>query len=47
MKIGMILDAIYPSDARISNECDELIKNGHEFIYSVFHTKKIILKRKL
>jgi glycosyltransferase involved in cell wall biosynthesis len=30
MKIGMILDAIYPSDARVTNECEELIKNGHE-----------------
>ena len=26
MKIGMILDAEYPDDARITNQCDELTK---------------------
>ena len=30
MKLGMILDAPFPDDARVSNECDELIKSGHE-----------------
>ena len=44
MKIGMILDAIYPSDARVTNECEELIKNGHEVYLFCFHIKKIILK---
>ena len=30
MKIGMILDSVYPDDARITNQCDELIKKNHE-----------------
>ena len=30
MKIGMILDAEYPDDARITNQCDELTKYNHE-----------------
>ena len=30
MRIGMILDAPFPDDARVSNECDELIKRGHK-----------------
>ncbi len=45
MKIGMILDAIYPSDARISNECDELIKNGHEiYLFCLSYQKNYIKK---
>ena len=30
MKIGMILDSTYPDDARVTNECAELLKNKHE-----------------
>ena len=30
MKIGMILDAEYPDDARITNQCEELTKYNHE-----------------
>ena len=30
MKIGMILDAEDPDDARITNQCDELTKYNHE-----------------
>ena len=30
MKIGMILDSTYPDDARVTNECTELLKNKHE-----------------
>ena len=30
MKIGMILDSVYPDDARVTNQCDELIKKNHE-----------------
>ena len=26
----MILDSVYPDDARITNQCDELIKKNHE-----------------
>ena len=40
MRIGMILDAPFPDDARVSNECDELIKRGHEIFYFVFLTNK-------
>ncbi len=41
MRIGMILDAPFPDDARVSNECDELIKRGHKifFILSFLRTK--------
>lgn len=30
MKIGMILDKVFPPDPRVENEAIELIKNGHE-----------------
>ena len=39
MKIGMILDAEYPDDARITNQCDELTKYNHEVHYFVYHIK--------
>ena len=43
MKIGMILDAIYPSDARVTNECEELIKNGHEiYLFCLSYQKNYI-----
>ena len=46
MKIGMILDAIYPSDARVTNECEELIKNGHEvYLFCVSYQKNILKVR--
>ena len=41
MKLGMILDATFPDDARVSNECDELIKSGHEiFLFCLSYKKK-------
>ena len=41
MKLGMILDAPFPDDARVSNECDELIKSGHEiFLFCLSYKKK-------
>ena len=30
MKIGMILDKVFPPDPRVENEAIELVKNGHE-----------------
>ena len=30
MKIGMILDAVFPPDPRVENEAISLVKNGHE-----------------
>jgi glycosyltransferase involved in cell wall biosynthesis len=30
MKIGMILDAVFPPDPRVENEAVSLVKNGHE-----------------
>ena len=39
----MILDAIYPSDARVTNECEELIKNGHEiYLFCLSYQKNYI-----
>ena len=41
MKLGMILDAPFPDDARVANECDELIKSGHEiFLFCLSYKKK-------
>lgn len=40
MKLGMILDAPFPDDARVSNECDELIKSGHEIFLFCLSYKK-------
>lgn len=43
MRIGMILDAEYPNDARISNECESLIKAGHEiFLFCLSYNKSFI-----
>lgn len=43
MRIGMILDAEYPNDARISNECESLIKAGHEiFLFCLSFNKSFI-----
>ena len=45
MRIGMILDAEYPNDARISNECESLIKAGHEiFLFCLSYNKSFIRK---
>ena len=41
MKIGMILDSTYPDDARVTNECAELLKNKHEI--HVFLTNLILI----
>ena len=39
MKIGMILDSIYPDDARITNQCEELINSKHEvFLFCLSST---------
>ena len=38
MKIGMILDAPYPIDPRVSNEASALISAGHEVYLSVSYT---------
>ena len=43
MRIGMILDAPFPDDARVSNECDELIKRGHEiFLFCLSYKQKFL-----
>ncbi len=45
MRIGMILDAEYPNDARISNESESLIKAGHEiFLFCLSYNKSFIRK---
>ena len=45
MRIGMILDAPFPDDARVSNECDELIKRGHEiFLFCLSYRQKFLKK---
>jgi len=39
----MILDAEYPNDARISNECESLIKAGHEiFLFCLSYNKSFV-----
>ena len=43
MRIGMILDASFPDDARVSNECDELIKRGHKiFLFCLSYKQKFL-----
>ena len=45
MRIGMILDTSFPDDARVSNECDELIKRGHEiFLFCLSYKQKFLKK---
>ena len=44
MRIGMILDAPFPDDARVSNECDEIIKRGHEIFLFCLSNKQKLLK---
>ncbi|WP_299159565.1 glycosyltransferase family 4 protein [uncultured Tenacibaculum sp.] len=41
MRIGMILDKIFPPDPRVENEAIELIKKGHEvFLFCLTYTKE-------
>jgi len=45
MKIGMILDAPYPIDPRVSNEASALISAGHEvYLFCLSYSKKFIEK---
>ena len=45
MKIGMILDAPFPIDPRVSNEASALILAGHEvYLFCLSYSKKFIKK---
>ena len=47
MKIGMILDAPFPIDPRVSNEASALISAGHEvYLFCLSYSKKFIKKDK-
>ncbi|MBL6649763.1 MAG: glycosyltransferase [Flavobacteriaceae bacterium] len=40
MRIGMVLDATFPTDPRVSNEADALIQAGHEvFLFCLSYSK--------
>ena len=47
MKIGMILDSAYPDDARVTNECTELLKNKHEIHLFCLSFKKDFVKNEI
>ena len=47
MKIGMILDSTYPDDARVTNECTELLKNKHEIYLFCLSFKKPFIKNEV
>ena len=47
MKIGMILDSTYPDDARVTNECAELLKNKHEIHLFCLSFKKPFVKNEI
>mgnify|MGYP001209952778 CR=1 FL=1 len=47
MKIGMILDAIYPTDPRVTNEANALIKSGNEIFLFCLSYKKNFKKREI
>ena len=47
MKIGMILDSTYPDDARVTNECAELLKNKHEIHLFCLCFKKPFVKNEI
>ena len=47
MKIGMILDSTYPDDARVTNECAELLKNKHEIHLFCLCFKKPFVKNEV
>lgn len=41
MRIGMILDKIFPPDPRVENEAISLIENGHEvYLFCLKYNKK-------
>jgi len=43
MRIGMILDAPFPTDPRVSNEADALIQAGHEvFLFCLSYSKNFV-----
>ena len=43
MRIGMILDTPYPDDARITNQCEELIKAKNEvFLFCLSYNKEFL-----
>jgi len=45
MRIGMILDAPYPIDPRVSNEASALISAGHDvYLFCLSYSKKFIEK---
>ena len=42
MRIGMILDKVFPPDPRVENEAIELIKNGHEvYLFCLKYDKNL------
>lgn len=47
MKIGMILDSTYPDDARVTNECAELLKKEHEIHLFCLSFKKPFVKNEV
>jgi hypothetical protein len=47
MKIGMILDSTYPDDARVTNECAELLKKEHEIHLFCLCFKKPFVKNEV
>ncbi|MGY8945619.1 MAG: glycosyltransferase [Flavobacteriales bacterium] len=47
MKIGMILDAPYPPDPRVTNEAKALIKSGNEISLFCLSFKKPFIKREV
>tara|TARA_B100000953_G_scaffold50132_2_gene38564 strand:- start:24844 stop:26025 length:1182 start_codon:yes stop_codon:yes gene_type:complete len=47
MKIGMILDAIYPTDPRVTNEANALIKSGNEIFLFCLSYKKNFKKKEI
>jgi len=47
MKIGMILDAPYPTDPRVTNEANALIKSGNEIFLFCLSFNKTFKKMKL
>jgi glycosyltransferase involved in cell wall biosynthesis len=47
MKIGMILDAPYPTDPRVFNESQALIKSGNEIFLFCLSFKKSFIKREV
>ena len=46
MRIGMILDHIYPTDPRVKNEAESLLESGFEVYLFCLSFKRILLKMK-